>query len=668
MEYKEKERELEKMETGKPNLTGIPTRMKLDFERRSGLPFDDVRVHYNSDKPAQIQAWAYTQGAQIYVAPGQERHLPHELGHIVQQKLEAVRPTGFIHGLPVNDQPDLEADADRLSAGPTLSDSAVKKSGMSGGVVQRKPQDYSKMPDANFIQYALRLLDPNRDTWEDGNPFSSEIVTGGSTPETDSQARSLLFLDLGRIKAGDLSNETFMEELSQQGIEDQEVIDRVCKCLSSLLPAAAEEEAASSPAGPPVSDSTIQVPKYKEALRNYGSGLYYPEYDIIIYDSTSEKIEQYPNMEDDYKRFEASGSSPLRDADANIEVTNQKTYARYVMLLHELGHRRQQVNFNGKKRDIQQISKSRFLKLLLEYENILYHENLMPQRMRKGYNGVGMKGRQEHKYFDSEDDRLNKSEDIELDFITSICGMLKNIDLNSALDVLTSLEEELDLNILLNDHSAAELIKTLQEINHPADITPATTGKTVSLISKFMRKEKFPPQNEKIGETIREETKEDIKALLVRNRAQILPNLQHIVPVLENPNGYSEKEVTESLEALGVLEQSSKEIYRILTGPVFRQTSQTPDTTNNRMGGLPAEDSKPSKPQAPAFPDSPPPAPPMPPSLPVPREEEIYQKDFLDCIRTLSADDIAVKLLDQAAFPRKIAAALAFIRKFSNKA
>ena len=95
-----------------PNLTGIPTQMKLDFEQRSGLSFDDVRVHYNSDKPARIGALAYTQGNQVHVGPGQERHLRHELGHVVQQKQGIVRPTTYINGLQVNDSPLLERSAD----------------------------------------------------------------------------------------------------------------------------------------------------------------------------------------------------------------------------------------------------------------------------------------------------------------------------------------------------------------------------------------------------------------------------------------------------------------------------------------------------------------------------------------------------------------------------
>lgn len=44
------------------NRTGIPDRLKEDVENRSGLPLDDVQVHYNSDKPTQFDALAYTQG------------------------------------------------------------------------------------------------------------------------------------------------------------------------------------------------------------------------------------------------------------------------------------------------------------------------------------------------------------------------------------------------------------------------------------------------------------------------------------------------------------------------------------------------------------------------------------------------------------------------------
>lgn len=96
------------------NRTGIPRGIKQDFETRSGLFFDNVRVHYNSQKPAKLGALAYTQGTQVYLGPGQERRLPHELGHVVQQKRGLVRPTGMVGGLPVNTDAGLEAQADHI--------------------------------------------------------------------------------------------------------------------------------------------------------------------------------------------------------------------------------------------------------------------------------------------------------------------------------------------------------------------------------------------------------------------------------------------------------------------------------------------------------------------------------------------------------------------------
>jgi hypothetical protein len=76
------------------------------------MPLEGVRVHYNSSKPAQVQAMAYTQGNTIHVAPGQERHLPHEAWHLVQQKQGRVRPTSHAGGLAFNDDARLEHEAD----------------------------------------------------------------------------------------------------------------------------------------------------------------------------------------------------------------------------------------------------------------------------------------------------------------------------------------------------------------------------------------------------------------------------------------------------------------------------------------------------------------------------------------------------------------------------
>lgn len=98
------------------NRTGLPDRLKQGMEAVSGLSLDDVRVHRNSEKPAQLDAHAYAQGGDIHLAPGQDHHLPHEAWHVVQQKQGRVRPTMLAHGAAVNDDPGLEREADAMGA------------------------------------------------------------------------------------------------------------------------------------------------------------------------------------------------------------------------------------------------------------------------------------------------------------------------------------------------------------------------------------------------------------------------------------------------------------------------------------------------------------------------------------------------------------------------
>ena len=99
------------------NNTGLPDNLKSGMEKLSGYSMDDVRVHRNSDKPAQLQAHAYAQGTDIHLGPGQEKHLPHELGHVVQQKEGRVKPTIQMKGkININDDIGLEKEADVMGA------------------------------------------------------------------------------------------------------------------------------------------------------------------------------------------------------------------------------------------------------------------------------------------------------------------------------------------------------------------------------------------------------------------------------------------------------------------------------------------------------------------------------------------------------------------------
>jgi len=96
------------------NRTGLPDRLKDGIESLAGLSLNSVRVHYNSSAPAQLNALAYTQGTDIHVGPGQERHLAHEAWHVVQQARGRVRATTQMKGVGVNDDSGLETEADRM--------------------------------------------------------------------------------------------------------------------------------------------------------------------------------------------------------------------------------------------------------------------------------------------------------------------------------------------------------------------------------------------------------------------------------------------------------------------------------------------------------------------------------------------------------------------------
>jgi hypothetical protein len=99
----------------KENNTGLPDNLKTDIENLSGHSMDDVKVHYNSSKPAQLNAHAFAQGSDIHLGSGQEKHLPHEAWHVVQQKQGRVQPTKQLKGkVNINDDEGLEREADLM--------------------------------------------------------------------------------------------------------------------------------------------------------------------------------------------------------------------------------------------------------------------------------------------------------------------------------------------------------------------------------------------------------------------------------------------------------------------------------------------------------------------------------------------------------------------------
>lgn len=119
----------------KENNTGLPDNLKTGMENLSGMSLDDVKVHRNSDRPAQFQAHAYAQGTDIYLGPGQEKHLPHEAWHVVQQKQNRVKPTLQMKGnIHVNDDSSLEREADQMGSKSLQTYKGSEESYVSGSM------------------------------------------------------------------------------------------------------------------------------------------------------------------------------------------------------------------------------------------------------------------------------------------------------------------------------------------------------------------------------------------------------------------------------------------------------------------------------------------------------------------------------------------------------
>ena len=172
---------------GGGNATGMPGGLRAGLEGLSGKDLSGVRVRRNSSKPAQVNALAYTQGKDIHVAPGQERHLPHEGWHAVQQMQGRVKPTIQARGVSINDDAGLEREADvmgakavqmkRVSAAegkPFIAPERIPtaQQGDARGVIQREPQKNISGGNQEVVAIT-KALHTEMDEW---SPDSDDVV------------------------------------------------------------------------------------------------------------------------------------------------------------------------------------------------------------------------------------------------------------------------------------------------------------------------------------------------------------------------------------------------------------------------------------------------------------------------------------------------------------
>ena len=193
------------------NRTGLPDKLKTGVENLSGFSMDDVRVHYNSSKPAQLNALAYAQGTDIHVASGQERHLPHEAWHVVQQKQGRVKATAQMKGVGVNNDAALEREAD------VMGKKAIRDSNGQGAMHFEKPELLGMLQKKT--RETTTQLQLNRPTvvqcaWQDDVRFIHDTLEQKDQYETDPEnTREGSKVNMGNTESSGLNTKLFTKDV-----------------------------------------------------------------------------------------------------------------------------------------------------------------------------------------------------------------------------------------------------------------------------------------------------------------------------------------------------------------------------------------------------------------------------------------------------------------------
>lgn len=159
---------------------GLPRQLRAGIEALSGVSMDGVHVHRNSSAPAHVSAHAFAQGRDIHLGPGQEKHLPHEAWHVVQQAQGRVKPTMQAKGVAINDDPALEAEADRmgkLAQAQRSNVAPITKTSPSAAALQRHPKPSLGEPKTYGL-YEAQKSSKNQEFTGDTKPtFGPRLYT-----------------------------------------------------------------------------------------------------------------------------------------------------------------------------------------------------------------------------------------------------------------------------------------------------------------------------------------------------------------------------------------------------------------------------------------------------------------------------------------------------------
>lgn len=182
----------------------LPAALREGVESLSGQDLSDVRVHRNSSEPAQLNALAYAQGRDIHLAPGQERHLPHEAWHVVQQRQGRVKATAQLAGVALNDQPHLEREADAM--GQRAESLGNRRT---PGATESAPAQLCLAGGSAPVQRVITTADPHTDTtawllpdyrlWLQGRPIGTASLALPVAPPQPSDFTPMALHELGLL-------------------------------------------------------------------------------------------------------------------------------------------------------------------------------------------------------------------------------------------------------------------------------------------------------------------------------------------------------------------------------------------------------------------------------------------------------------------------------------
>lgn len=138
-----------------PGKAPLPENIRTGAEQLSGHSMENVQVHQNSPEPQKIGANAFAIGNDIHLGPGGEKHLPHEVWHVVQQKQGRVKPTIQANGIGINNDDILEKEADQMGLKLSANNnSPLQNKSLSGpGPVRQPVVQGDKYVPTNFGKF-----------------------------------------------------------------------------------------------------------------------------------------------------------------------------------------------------------------------------------------------------------------------------------------------------------------------------------------------------------------------------------------------------------------------------------------------------------------------------------------------------------------------------------